>query len=457
MTERFAIILAAGKGTRMKSPRPKVLHEVGGRPMLAWSVALARDLGCSRTVVVVGPDFPEVSEAAAALVGAESVCVQRQQLGTANAVDAARDILANAEGNAIVLYADTPLIPVEACERALKQVEAGASVCVLGFETREPGRYGRLVTLDDGSLGAIVEANDATEEQLQITLCNSGVMAAPAKLMFELLTRVDNNNAKGEYYLTDLVGLVRADGRKAALAKCKEADVQGVNSQVELASAEAEFQQRKRREMMVAGVTMRAPETVYFSWDTQVGAGTVIDPNVVFGLGVTVEGGAWIKSFCHFEKSKIGPDAEVGPFARLRPGADIRKGAHVGNFVELKNTILGEGSKASHLSYLGDGVIGAKVNIGAGTIFCNYDGYFKYRTTIGDGAFIGSNTALVAPVTVGAGGYTGSGSVITDDIPEDALGLGRARQADNKAGWAKTFRETQIALKSKGKKPDGAV
>lgn len=456
MADRFAIILAAGKGTRMKSPRPKVLHEIGGRAMLAWSVALAKDIGCKRSVVVVGPDMPALSEAAAKLVGAENVVVQHEQLGTANAVGAARWALAGAEGHAIVLYADTPLVPKEAGERAFGEIEKGASVCVLGFNATLPNRYGRLVTAADGSLSAIVEANDATEAQLAIPLANSGVMAAPVTLMFELLKEVKNDNAKGEFYLTDLVGLARGRKLKAAVALCEERDVQGVNSQVELAQVERVFQDGVRERMMTAGVTMPAPETVFFSHDTKVAAGVTIEPNVVFAGGVSVEGGAVIRAFSHLEGAKVGVGAFVGPYARLRPGAVIGKDAHIGNFVEVKNVTVGEGAKANHLSYLGDGEVGAGANIGAGTIFCNYDGFFKYRTVVGEGAFVGSNSSLVAPVTIGAGGYVGSGSVIVEDVAPDALAIARGRQA-GKDGWAKAFRAEKSAAKKAGKKPDGAV
>ncbi len=456
MADRFAIILAAGKGTRMKSPRPKVLHEIGGRSMLAWSVALAKDLGCKRSVVVVGPDMVPLSNAAAKLVGAENVVVQREQLGTANAVDAAREVLKGSEGSAIVLYADTPLAPKEAGERAFAEIEKGASVCVLGFKAKLPNRYGRLVTGAGGSLEAIIEANDASETQLKIELANSGVMAAPVRVMFDLLKDVKNDNAKGEYYLTDLVGLARARGLRAAVALCEERDVQGVNSQAELAQVERIFQDQVRERMMTAGVTMPAPETVFFSHDTQVAAGVTIEPNVVFATGVNVESGAVIRAFSHLEGAKVGAGALVGPYARLRPGAVIGNDAHIGNFVEVKNVTIGEGAKANHLSYLGDGEVGPGANIGAGTIFCNYDGFFKYRTVVGEGAFIGSNSALVAPVTIGAGGFVGSGSVIVEDVPPDALAIARGRQTA-KAGWAKAFRDEKSAMKKSGRKPGNAV
>jgi bifunctional UDP-N-acetylglucosamine pyrophosphorylase/glucosamine-1-phosphate N-acetyltransferase len=356
----------------------------------------------------------------------------------------------------IVLYADTPLVPVEAGERAFEALEKGASVCVLGFKAALPNRYGRLVTAGDGSLEAIVEANDADEAQLKIELANSGVMAAPAKLMFELLKDVRNDNTKKEFYLTDLVGLARGRKLKAAVALCEERDVQGVNSQAELAQVEADFQRVMREGMMREGVTLVAPETVWFSHDTRIAPGVTVEPNVIFAPGVSVEGGAVIRAFSHLEGAKVGAGALVGPYARLRPGAVIGKDAHIGNFVEVKNVTVGEGARANHLSYLGDGEVGAGANIGAGTIFCNYDGYFKYRTVIGANAFVGSNSALVAPVNIGAGGYVGSGSVIVEDVAVDALAIARGRQA-SKEGWAKAFRDEKAAMKKAGKKPPGAV
>ncbi len=456
MTKRFAIILAAGQGTRMKSPLPKVLHEVGGRSMLAWSAALADELGCERAIVVAGPGAKDVQAAAAELVGEENVCVQEEQLGTANAVDAAREALAGETGTAIVLYADTPLIPAEACERALAEIDGGAGICVLGFKAADAGRYGRLKMAGDGSLEAIIEANDASQAELALDFCNSGVMAAPLELMFELIAEVDNANAKGEYYLTDLVKLARSRGLKAAAAACEENDVLGVNSQAELAIAERVFQDKARARLMQEGVTMQAPDTVFLSWDTKIGAGAQVEQNVVFATGVEVAGGARVRAFSHLERCTVATGAVIGPYARLRPGADIGPDAHIGNFVEVKNVRVGEGAKANHLSYLGDGEVGAGANIGAGTIFCNYDGFFKYRTVIGEGAFIGSNSALVAPVRVGKRGYVGSGSVITVDVEGGALSIGRGRQLD-KPGWGDEFRKQQSELKTAGKKPKGAI
>ena len=456
MTDRFAVILAAGKGTRMMSPRAKVLHEVGGRTMLAWSVALAQELGCKRSVVVVAPDAPDVSAAARKLVGAENVVIQREPLGTANAVDSAREAFAGADGQVIVLYADTPLVPASACEQAFGALNDGASLSVLGFEAALPNRYGRLVAGADGSLEAIIEANDATEDQLNIPLCNSGVMAAPVRLMFDLLREVTNQNAKSEFYLTDLIVLARKRGLKASAARCEERDVQGVNSQIELALVERAFQQARRTTLMISGVTMLAPDTVFLSWDTKLAPGVTIEPYVVFGTGVIIETGAVVRSFSHVADAKIAQHAEIGPFTRLRPGAVIGRNAHIGNFVEVKNVAVGEGAKANHLAYLGDGEIGAGANIGAGTIFCNYDGFFKYRTVIGKDVFIGSNSSLVAPVAVADGAYVGAASVITEDVPSDALALARGRQSV-KTGWAKGFREAQSTAKKAGKKPKGAV
>jgi len=448
---RAAIILAAGKGTRMKSSTPKVLHKVGGRPMMAWTTDLASQLGCERTVMVVGPQFEDVKTAASELVGAENVCVQKEQSGTATAVQAACDALRGFEGNAIVLYADTPLIPVDVAEGAFKALEEGASISVLGFDAEEPGGYGRLIVNEDAGLDRIVEAKDATPEEAAVTLCNSGVMAAPWPLMDELLSEVDNNNAKGEYYLTDLVGLARGRNLGAAAVACQEDDVLGVNSRVQLAEAESVFQYRKRVEFMEAGVGMIDPDTVYFSWDTQIGNDVLVEPNVVFGTGVSVESDVTIKAFCHFEGCKISSGAVIGPYARLRPGADIRNDARVGNFVEVKNLTMGQGAKANHLSYLGDGEVGANANIGAGTIFCNYDGFFKYKTVIGEGAFVGSNSSLVAPVTVGDGAMVGSGSVVTKDVSDDALAVARGKQTE-KEGWSKRFRSVMGAKKEAVKK-----
>jgi bifunctional UDP-N-acetylglucosamine pyrophosphorylase/glucosamine-1-phosphate N-acetyltransferase len=447
MTRRAAVILAAGQGTRMKSPTPKVLHKVGGRAMLDRAIDAAQALDCERIVVVVGMHSPAVGEHARERLGEAAIAVQDPPLGTGHAVLAAKVALAGFEGDVVITYADCPLLDAAAIE-PLFDLRGDGDLAVLGFDAADPGAYGRLILGDDGALRAIVEAKEATPEQLAVTACNSGVIAADAGLLLDLLAQVGNGNAKGEYYLTDVVGLAVARGLNAVTTFAPEASVMGVNSQAELASAEAAFQTHRRHALMTDGVTMPAPETVHLSWDTQIGAGAVVEPYVVFGPGVTVEGGATIRAFSHLEGAVVAAGAIIGPYARLRPGADIGPDAHIGNFVEVKNVTVGAGAKANHLSYLGDGSVGAKTNIGAGTIFCNYDGFDKFRTQIGPGAFIGSNTCLVAPVSVGEGAFTATGSVITEDVAPGALALARARQVQ-KPNWAEAFR----ALKSANRKP----
>jgi len=443
---RAAVILAAGHGKRMKSMTAKPLHAIGGRSMLDWSLALADAVNADRKVVVWGAHAPAVKERAEA-AGAETA-LQDPPQGTGHAVQQAQDALEGFDGGVIVLYADTPLIRSETVERVFAALDDGAAVSVLGSEPREPGGYGRLIENADGGLDAIVEAKDASPEQLMVGLCNSGVLAMPAKLMFELLGEVTNENASGEYYLTDLVGLARGRDLPAKAVKASADEVLGVNSRVDLAAAEHAFQQSARHQAMVDGVTLVAPETVYFSHDTVIGNDVTVEPHVVFGPGVTIESGARIRAYSHLEGAQVGGGCEVGPYARLRPGAVLKTGAKVGNFVEVKKAVLGEGAKANHLSYIGDATVGAKANIGAGTITCNYDGFLKYQTVIGEGAFIGSNSSLVAPVTIGDGAMTGSGSVITDSVPDDALALSRAKQT-NKDGWAARFRRAMSAKKNK--------
>lgn len=444
---RAAVILAGGQGTRMKSALAKPLHAVAGRAMLDWSLDLARAAGAGRIVAVWGAHSPAVRERAEG-AGALTV-LQDPPLGTGHAVRQAEAALAGFEGDVIVLYADTPLIRPETVEAVFAALD-DAAVAVLGFEPAEPGGYGRLIESAPGVLEAIVEAKDASEQQRAVRLCNSGVIACRAEHLWGWLAALTNDNAKGEYYLTDIVAMARADGLAARVVRADEREVLGVNDRADLAAAEAAFQARRRGEAMTAGVTLIAPETVFFSHDTAIEADVVIEPHVMFGPGVTVAGGAVIRAFSHLEGARIGPDCEVGPYARLRPGAVLEAGAKVGNFVEVKKSRLGEGAKASHLSYIGDSDVGAKANIGAGTITCNYDGFFKHRTVIGEGAFIGSNTSLVAPVEIGAGAMTGSGSVITGDVPADALGLARARQ-ETKPGWAARFRAAMSAKKTKNK------
>ena len=443
---RAVVVLAAGQGTRMRSPTPKVLHGLGGRTMLDRAVDVAESLDAQRTVVVVGAHSPEVAAHARRRLGDAGVAVQDPPLGTGHAVRAAEMALRDFQGDLVVTYADTPLLDAEAIEPLFAARRAGAALAVLGFEAETPGAYGRLVLGPDGGLDRIVEAGDATAHELSISLCNSGIIAAPSALMFELLAEVRDANAKGEYYLTDVVGLARRRGLSVACVTTEEARVLGVNSQGELAAAEGVWQHGRREQAMAAGVAMPAPQTVIFAHDTVVDGGAVIEPHVVFALGVTVRSGAVIRAFSHLEGCEVLSGAIVGPYARLRPGARIGEGAHVGNFVEVKNVTLGEGAKANHLAYLGDGEVGARANIGAGTIFCNYDGFAKHRTVIGEGAFVGSDTALVAPVRIGAGAMTGSGSVITRDVADDALALERSPQVE-KPGWAARFRARKLAAR----------
>lgn len=448
MTARAAVILAAGQGTRMKSPTPKVLHAVGGRAMLDRAIDAAQALGCDPIVVVVGAHSPAVGAHVTARLGEGATALQDPPLGTGHAVLAARAALAGFSGDVVITYADCPLLDAAVIEPLFDLRGTGADLAVLGFEAADPGAYGRLMLGQDGDLLRIVEAKEASAEELAVNACNSGVMAVDAALLFDLLGQVKADNAKGEYYLTDVVGLANGRSLTVLTTFAPETAVMGVNSQGELAAAEAAFQAHRRLNLMAEGVSMSAPETVHLAWDTQIAGGTVIEPYVVFGPEVTVEAGALIRAFSHIEGAVVRGGAIVGPYARLRPGADIGPGAHVGNFVEVKNVTLGAGAKANHLSYLGDGAVGAGSNIGAGTIFCNYDGFDKSRTVIGDGAFIGSNTLLVAPVTVGDRAFTGTGSVITEDVESDALALGRARQT-SKPGWAKAFR----AMKAAARKP----
>ena len=440
---RAAIILAAGQGTRMKSPLPKVLHPVGGRARLDHAIDAAEALGCERIVVVVGAHSPEVRDHVVKRLGEDAIAVQDPPLGTGHAVRAAEAVLGDFVGQVVITYGDVPLLTAADIEPVFA---AHDGVTVIGFEAREPGAYGRLV-MDGDQLAAITEAKEASPEVLAITACNSGVMAAPVGLLFQLLAEVKNDNAKGEYYLTDVVELARRRGAPTRAVMAGEDAVMGVNSQSELVQAEALFQKGRRDDFLAAGVTMPAPETVHFSYDTEVGAGTTIEPYVVFGPGAKIASGARIRAFSHIEGATVAAGAEVGPYARLRPGADLGEGAKVGNFVEVKNVTMGKGAKANHLAYLGDGEVGAKANIGAGTIFCNYDGFFKHRTTVGEGAFVGSNSSLVAPVTIGAGAMVGSGSVITRDVAPGDLALDRGQQTA-KPGWAARFMETMRAKKA---------
>jgi bifunctional UDP-N-acetylglucosamine pyrophosphorylase/glucosamine-1-phosphate N-acetyltransferase len=445
------IILAAGQGTRMNSDLPKVLHKVAGAPLLVHAMAAGAALEPERVVVVAGHEADQVRRAALAQDETALVVVQEQQLGTAHAVAQAVSALAGATGDAIVLYGDTPFIRPETLA-AMIAARTRHAVVVLGFEARDPGRYGRLVTRGE-ELHRIVEFKDASPEERGITLCNSGVICADVQVLIGLVAAVGNANAAGEYYLTDIVELARAQGLSAGVVLCPEAETMGINTRAQLAEAEAAFQARARAEALDNGVTLTAPETVFFAWDTVVGRDAIIGPHVVFGPGATIESGAEIRAYCHLEGCHVSRGATVGPFARLRTGAELAEDVHVGNFVEIKNAILDEGVKVGHLTYLGDAHVGEHTNIGAGTITCNYDGVFKHHTEIGARAFIGSDTMLVAPVRVGHGAMTASGSVITGDVPDDALAIAREPQVV-KDGFAKKFIDRLKAAKAAGRSRD---
>jgi bifunctional UDP-N-acetylglucosamine pyrophosphorylase/glucosamine-1-phosphate N-acetyltransferase len=437
---RFAaIILAAGEGSRMQSALPKILHEIAGRRMIDHVLAAVAPLNPAATVVVLGKDM----DAAAGAVAPAAVAVQHPPRGTGDAVRAGGTALADraAFDDILVLYGDTPLVQPQTLSRLLeaRHGEPGVAIAAAGMRPADAAPYGRLVLGDDGGIERIVEARDASAEERAIGLCNGGIMAIDARLAFDLLDRLGNDNAKREYYLTDIVGLARARDLRCRVVELPHEELVGVNTRAELARAEALMQDRLRARAMANGATLIAPETVFLSADTVLGRDVVVEPNVVFGPGVTVADKVRIRSFSHLDGATIATGAIVGPYARLRPGAVLEQDVHVGNFVEVKATRLGAGAKANHLSYLGDSDIGAGANIGAGTITCNYDGFSKHRTIIGERVFIGSHAALVAPVTIGDGAYVATGSTITADVPADALALARARQVD-KPGRAAELR-----------------
>jgi bifunctional UDP-N-acetylglucosamine pyrophosphorylase/glucosamine-1-phosphate N-acetyltransferase len=444
------VVLAAGLGTRMKSALPKVMHPIAGRPMLQQVLATVGTLAPERTVVIIGEEMAAVAKAAAP----HPTVVQQPRLGTGHAVMAARDALAGFAGTVLVCYGDTPLLTLDTLKRMLaaRAADPAPAVVVLGFRPDDPGAYGRLIVDATGGLQAIVEAKDATPQQLAVPLCNSGVIAVDGEVLFRLLDRTDNRNAKGEYYLTDIIALARADGLACSVVDGAAEELIGINSRADLALAERVAQQRLRAAAMAEGATLIDPDTVYFSWDTRLGRDVTVGPNVVFASGVSVGDGVEIRAFCHLEAVTVAAGAQIGPFARLRPGAAIGEGAHIGNFVEIKNATVATGAKVNHLTYIGDADIGADANIGAGTITCNYDGFFKERTVIGAGAFIGSNTSLVAPVSIGAGAITGAGSVIVRDVGDDALALTRGPHTE-KPGWAAQFRARRRAEKASRQKP----
>ena len=441
-----AIILAAGQGTRMKSEKHKVLHPIAGKPMLHHLLDTVDSIGVERTVVVVGARREQIE----ASVGGRNIAiaVQEDQLGTGHAVAQAKAALEGFVGDVLILYGDVPMVSARTMEDMIFRLNNGTDprAVVLGFRPDNAGAYGRIIADEQGEIGKMVEFKDASDEERGVNLCNSGLMAARSSGLFILLDRISNDNAAGEYYLPDIVML---PGQTSAVIEVDDpAEVAGVNSRAELAAVEGEWQQRRREQAMADGVTLIAPETVFFSYDTDISSDVVIEPNVIFGPGVSVASGARIYGHSHIEGASIGPNTNVGPFARLRPGAVMEEGSKVGNFVEMKKSTLGKGAKANHLTYLGDAEVGEGANIGAGTITCNYDGFFKYKTVIGKGAFIGSNSALVAPVTIGDGAIVAAGSALTKDVAADDLALVRPEQTA-KAGWAKKFREAMIRKKGK--------
>jgi bifunctional UDP-N-acetylglucosamine pyrophosphorylase/glucosamine-1-phosphate N-acetyltransferase len=441
----LAIVLAAGEGTRMRSSLPKVLHSVAGRTLLGHVLAAVNMTANAAIAVVLGPERDDVSAVAKANVRETQVFVQKERRGTAHAVLAARAAIEQGADDVLVIFGDTPLILPQTLAKLRSVIADGAAVAVLGFKPADPTGYGRLVTRGDELL-SIVEHADATEAERGIALCNGGLMAFDGKLALKILDSIGNANRKGEFYLTDAVKIARDMKLKTVALEVTEDEVSGINTKAQLAATEATMQQRLRQAALEAGVTLVAPDTVYLAADTKLGQDVTIEPYVVFGPGVTVEDGALIRSFSHLQGAHVGKSAIVGPYARLRPGAKLEEGVHIGNFVEIKESTIETGAKANHLAYIGDARVGAGSNIGAGTITCNYDGTAKHRTDIGKGAFIGTNSSLVAPVKIGDGAYIGSGSVITKDVPADALALGRGRQTV-KEGWAKRLRELKSLMK----------
>ena len=449
MTQLLSIILAAGEGTRMRSSTPKVLHAVGGMPIVGHVARAAREAGSTTIALVTGPRHDAIRKSVSAMDPSITHFEQTVAKGTAHAASMARELFETAEGYIAVVYGDHPLLRGENFRVVLDRLDDGLDVAILGFEPKDPTGYGRFIT-DGENLLAIREHKDATDAERAIGLCNACILAFRAEVFRELIDKVETNNAQGEYYLTDLVGLANAAGKKVGFGIAPENDVMGVNDRSQLARAEALFQEVRREDFMKAGVTLKDPTSVWFSYDTEIARDVTIEPNVVFGPGVVVEEGAVIHAFSHIEGAHIGRNASIGPFARLRPEANIGADAKVGNFVEIKKAEIGVGSKVSHLTYVGDATIGANVNIGAGVITVNYDGFNKYQTIVGDGAFIGSNSSLVAPVTVGAGGFVVTGSVITEDVEPDAMAFARSRQT-NKPGRAKEFFEQAAAKKQASK------
>lgn len=450
MTEIAIVVLAAGKGTRMKSTLPKVMHKVAGRSLLGHVLHAAKALSPAEAVVVIGPGMAEVAGEAQNILPGAKTGVQEDRLGTGHAVLMAKPALSEFKGTVLILYGDVPLITTESLQR-LTALAEGTGIAVLGFEAQDPHGYGRLLRDASGRVTAIREELDATTEERAIMLCNSGIISVSTDLLWPLLAKVSNANAKGEYYLTDLIELAAVEGAPAALAICPEAEVAGVNDRTQLSRIEAILQESYRNRHMLSGTTLTSPETVFFSADTVIGQDVVIGPHVVMGPGVTVEDGAEILAFSHLEGARVGKGARIGPFARLRPQAEIGANAHIGNFVEVKKAFVGPGAKVNHLSYIGDARVGARTNIGAGTITCNYDGYDKHLTEIGENVFVGSNTALVAPVKLGDGASIAAGTVVTRNVPADALAIARP-ELELHQGWAARYREMKAARKAARKK-----
>lgn len=446
----LAVILAAGDSTRMKSSMSKVLHPVAGRPMIAHVMAAVASAGMTDAALVVGRDAEKVAKAGSIAGISTKAFLQTERLGTGHAVLAAREAIAEGYDDILVAYGDVPLITATPFAAAREKLADGADIVVIGFHTANPTGYGRLL-VKGGELVAIREEKDATDEERKITWCNSGLMAINGAKALSLLDKIGNNNAKGEYYLTDLVEIARAEGGKVVAVDAPEEELTGCNNRAELAYIESLWQKRRRHELMISGVSMIAPETVFLAYDTEIGQDALIEPNVVFGPGARIDSGAVIHAFSHIEGAHVSAGASVGPFARLRPGADLSEGSKVGNFCEVKNAKVGEGAKVNHLTYVGDAVVGAHANLGAGTITCNYDGVNKHETRIGENAFVGSNSSLVAPVSIGDGAYVASGSVITEDVPANALAFGRARQ-ETKPDRAAVIRERALALKKSRQK-----
>jgi len=452
MADLGLIVLAAGKGTRMLSNLPKVMHQVAGRSLLGHVLNTAAALAPARLVVVAGPGMPEVAEESRKYFEDAPTVIQAERHGTAHAVSMAAPYLADFTGKVLVLYGDVPLISAGTLRELTEAVTTEQPLAVLGFRATDPSGYGRLIIGRDGTFSSIREDLDATPEERAINLCNSGVMAVDSALLWQLLPKIGKNNAKGEYYLTDLPGLVVDQGSKLAFRECPETEVLGVNNRVQLAAIETAFQHRLRQEAMLNGATLVAPETVFLSVDTKLGQDVVVEPNVVFGTGVTVADRARIRSFCHIERSTIGEAAIVGPFARLRPGAALERDVHIGNFVEIKQAVIGPGAKINHLAYVGDARVGAAANVGAGAITCNYNGIEKSLTEIGAGAFIGTNASLVAPVRVGEGAYVAAGSVVTKDVDPDALYIERG-ESKILTNWVKRYFAGLRARKAAGAPP----